>query len=68
MFRFSLQLLSETFLLLRRIERDIMENVYWSSPCKVPASLGPGHLTAKDDANEVERTHPPQMEDKYTHN
>ena len=28
---------------------------------------GPGHRTAKDDANEVERTYPPQMEDKYTH-
>ena len=32
--RFSLQLLSETFLILRRVERDI-KSVYWSS-CKVP--------------------------------
>ena len=38
-FRFSLQLLSETFLLLQRIERDMMKNVFWSSPCKVPAIL-----------------------------
>jgi len=34
--RFSLQLLSETFLILRRVERDI-KSVYWSS-CKVPIS------------------------------
>ena len=32
--RFSLQRLSETFLILRRVERDI-KSVYWSS-CKVP--------------------------------
>ena len=38
MFRFSLQLLSETFLILRRTERDIIQNVYRSS-CKVPAIL-----------------------------
>ena len=31
MFWFSLQLLSETFLILRRNERDIVINVYWSS-------------------------------------
>jgi fumarate reductase subunit C len=35
-FRFSLQLLSQTFLTLRRNERDMIENVYGSS-CRVPA-------------------------------
>ena len=34
-FWFSLQLLSETFLILRRTERDMIVNVYWS-PCKDP--------------------------------
>jgi len=34
-FWFSVQLLSETFLILRRYERDIIKNIYWSS-CKVP--------------------------------
>jgi hypothetical protein len=34
-FLFLLQLLSETFLILRRNERDIIKNVYLSS-CKVP--------------------------------
>jgi len=34
-FWFSLQRLSEIFLILRRIERDIIKNVYRSS-CKVP--------------------------------
>ena len=34
-FLFSLQLLSETFLILRRTERDMIKNVCWSS-CKVP--------------------------------
>ena len=34
LFWFSLQLLSETFLILWRIERDMITNVYWSS-CKV---------------------------------
>jgi len=32
---FSLQLLSESFLILRRFQRDIIINVHWSS-CKVP--------------------------------
>jgi len=36
-FRFSLQLLSETFLILR-IERDMIKIIYWSS-CKVPVVL-----------------------------
>jgi len=34
-FWFPLQLLSETFLILRRTERDMIKNVYWSS-CRVP--------------------------------
>jgi len=34
-FLFSLQLSSETFLILIRTERDMIKNVYWSS-CKVP--------------------------------
>jgi hypothetical protein len=34
-FCFSVQLLSETFLIIRRIERDIIINVHRSS-CKVP--------------------------------
>ena len=39
MLRFSLQLLSETFLILRRSERDIMiKNVYRYS-CKVPVII-----------------------------
>ena len=38
MFWFSLQLLSETFLILRGNERDMMKNVYWSS-CTVPVIL-----------------------------
>ena len=35
---FSLQLLSETYLILRRNERDVIRNVYWAS-CKVPVFL-----------------------------
>ena len=37
-FWFSLQRLSETFLTLRRTERDTIKNVYWSS-CEVPVFL-----------------------------
>jgi len=37
-FGFSLQILSETFLILRRIYRDSTINVYQSS-CKVPVIL-----------------------------
>ena len=37
-FRFSLQVLSATFLILRRTERDIIKCVYWSS-CQVPVIL-----------------------------
>jgi hypothetical protein len=32
--RVSVQFLSEIFYILRRTERDVMENVYWP-PCKV---------------------------------
>ena len=38
MFWFSLQLLSESFPILRRNERDMIINIYWSS-CKVPFNL-----------------------------
>jgi len=38
MFSLSQQLLSETFLILRRIERDIIKNIEWYS-CKVPVIL-----------------------------
>ena len=37
-FLFLLQLLSETFLIVRRTERDTIENIYWSS-CQVPFIL-----------------------------
>jgi len=33
-FRFSIKLLSETYFILRRNERDMIKNVYWPS-CKV---------------------------------
>jgi len=39
MFWFSLQLMFETFLLLRKTARDTIQNVCWSS-CKVPVILG----------------------------
>ena len=38
MFWFSLQISSETFLILRRNERDMITNVYWSS-CKALLTL-----------------------------
>ena len=38
LFCFSLQLLSENFLILRRTERDVIKNVYWFS-CKVAVIL-----------------------------
>jgi hypothetical protein len=39
-FWFSLRLLCETFLILTRIERDIIKNVYWSL-CKVKSKAVP---------------------------
>ena len=38
MIRVSLQFLSEIFFILKRNERDMIENVYWSS-CKVRVIL-----------------------------
>jgi len=35
MFQFSLQVLFEAFLIVRRTEEDMHRNVYWSL-CKVP--------------------------------
>jgi len=37
-FHFYLQLLSEIFFILRRTERDMIKNVFWSS-CKLPLFL-----------------------------
>jgi hypothetical protein len=37
-FRFSLQILSQIFFILRRTERDMIENVNWST-CKVSVIL-----------------------------
>ena len=38
-FSFSLQLLFETFFIIGRTERDMIQNLYWSS-CKVKWSEG----------------------------
>jgi len=38
MFLYSVHLVSETILTLKRIARDMVKNVDWSS-CKVPAIL-----------------------------
>ena len=43
-FGLSLQHLSERFIILRRNERDMIKNVYWSS-CEVPVS----HVTFKEN-------------------
>jgi hypothetical protein len=45
MFWFYLQRISETCLILRRKERDIIKNVYWSS-CKVSVFPGRFGLTS----------------------
>jgi len=34
-YKMCVQLLSEIYLFLRRIDRDMIKNVHWS-PCKVP--------------------------------
>jgi hypothetical protein len=46
MFSFSLQILAETFLFLRRTERDTNKSVYWSS-CKVTDILTLFYLNFK---------------------
>jgi hypothetical protein len=38
-FKFSLQILSKKFLLLRRIERDIITHVHVHTSCEVPVIL-----------------------------
>jgi len=39
LFHFSLELLSEPFLILRRIQRGVVKNVYWTLRCKIPVIL-----------------------------
>ena len=41
-FWFSLQLLSETFVILRRSERDMVKNVYWCSCKAIPLQAWTG--------------------------
>jgi hypothetical protein len=43
-FSFPLQLMSQTFLILRRTERDVIQNVYWSS-YEVPLCLSAFSIT-----------------------
>ena len=51
-FWFSLQLLSETFLILRKNEQYMIKSVYWTS-CKVPVDLQTINSSLKDTVKKI---------------